>query len=244
MGRPPITDWTAAPLGDVPDADLAAALGCSPDTVRRQRERRGIVMHGRVDWPRVADLGVAHDATIARRLGVHVCTVLAARRRAGLPPVRCLGHRGIDWDAQPLGRETDDTIAQRLGVDQSAVGAARRRRGIPRLPPREVDWDAVADLGRTWDETIARREGVIPGAVTAARKRRGIPKYREPRVCPCGRAFGAIRDGHRYCSLACASAASDGRTRHGIKDDTLLDAHVALVALRREVAHRQGRARA
>jgi hypothetical protein len=46
--------------------------------------------------------------------------------------------RGIDWDAQPLGRVPDREIARRLGVHSSAVTQARARRGIAACPRRPV----------------------------------------------------------------------------------------------------------
>ena len=233
MGRPPITDWNSAPLGVVDDAELAGRLGCSPETVRRHRERRGILPVGyypglcRVDWDAVRWEDGETNAAIGRRLG--------------MPTARWLGHRGIDWDSQPLGEQTDEEIGRRLGVDHSAVAAARRVRGVSRFPSREVDWDRVDDLGLTWDTVIAAREGVGLGAVAAARRRRGVSRYRPARrVCACGRSFCPTRRSHAYCSLACWSAAVDGRQRIGIEDATALRAHVALVALRREVAARRG----
>jgi hypothetical protein len=40
------------------------------------------------------------------------------------------GTKGIDWDAQPLGREPDYRIAKRLGVAPGSVSSARKARGI------------------------------------------------------------------------------------------------------------------
>jgi hypothetical protein len=41
-GRPPVCDWDSIPFNKVgSDAELALALGCSPETVRNQRRKRG-----------------------------------------------------------------------------------------------------------------------------------------------------------------------------------------------------------
>lgn len=45
------------------------------------------------------------------------------------------GPKGIDWDAQPLGKVPDRELARRLGVDRSTVGQARRRRKIDEWRP-------------------------------------------------------------------------------------------------------------
>ena len=46
---------------------------------RKPGQRAGI------DWDRVSDLGVATDGAIARRLNVAITTVLAQRRKRGIP---------------------------------------------------------------------------------------------------------------------------------------------------------------
>lgn len=44
-------------------------------------------------------------------------------------------NKGVNWDAQPLGRVSDRELARRLGVDRSTVGKARKRRGIDEWRP-------------------------------------------------------------------------------------------------------------
>ena len=46
------------------------------------------------------------------------------------------GHRGINWDEQPLGQVSDTELAARLGVSQQTVTKVRRRRGIPKAKPQ------------------------------------------------------------------------------------------------------------
>jgi len=83
-------DWAAQPLGTVPDAQIAAALGCSVHTVRRARVRRGIrpthaaaAERRGIDWD-AQPLGREPDHAIARRLGVHPSSVGSARQRRGI----------------------------------------------------------------------------------------------------------------------------------------------------------------
>lgn len=43
--------------------------------------------------------------------------------------------KGIDWDAQPLGKKSDLEIARAIGCDQSSVWRARQGRSIPAFQP-------------------------------------------------------------------------------------------------------------
>lgn len=81
----------------------------------------------------------------------------------------------IDWDAQPLGKESDSEIARRLGVWPSVVWRYRRERGIPPVS-NYIDWDAQP-LGEVPDTVLAERLGVSPQAVWSARKVRGIGRF-------------------------------------------------------------------
>lgn len=40
-------DWDAQPFGEVPDAELAARLGCSVSTIAMRRRQRGILLRTR-----------------------------------------------------------------------------------------------------------------------------------------------------------------------------------------------------
>ncbi len=57
-------DWTKQPLGLVPDADLAERLGVSVHTVRRQRQRRGILHLDMDIEQRIADALAQSDAPL------------------------------------------------------------------------------------------------------------------------------------------------------------------------------------
>jgi hypothetical protein len=54
------------------------------------------------------------------------------------------GEAGIDWDAQPLGRQSDISLARQLGVEAMAVSHARNSRGIAE---QMLTCLAAADLG-------------------------------------------------------------------------------------------------
>lgn len=84
-------DWDVVGLGQKPDPDLAAELGCSISRVRHQREKRGIPIMLRVrpqvDWDTVG-LGRRPDDVIASEFGVLVSYVGRQRRRRGIAPYR------------------------------------------------------------------------------------------------------------------------------------------------------------
>ncbi len=87
-GRPAV-EWTPdrlAVLEYSTDREVAAALGCSPQTVRTKRKSLGLPgvkpFKGRV-WTdaELALLGTTTDAAVAAELGLHPTTVAAARRK-------------------------------------------------------------------------------------------------------------------------------------------------------------------
>jgi hypothetical protein len=83
-------DWSAQPLGRVPDAELARQLGVVPSVVRGARARRRIGRappsgpHVGVRWDE-QPLGKMTDGELARRLGVNATSVRAARLRRRIP---------------------------------------------------------------------------------------------------------------------------------------------------------------
>jgi transcriptional regulator with XRE-family HTH domain len=85
--------------------------------------------------------------------------------------------RPIDWNAQPLGRQSDCEIARRLGVSYTAVWLARQERGIPPFVRHPIEWDAQP-LGEIPDPELAARLGVTVAFVQEQRSRRGIPSWR------------------------------------------------------------------
>lgn len=134
-------DWSTAPLGKVPDSEVARALGVSTACVCARRKKLGIkaLLPARspfakgIDWPSVP-LGEERDDVLATRIGVATTTVARERKKRGIaPPVRGKFLRqDIDWRALPrLGLVADAVIAAELGVHKAAVGTARRRIGVP-----------------------------------------------------------------------------------------------------------------
>ena len=183
-------DWSAQPLGVVPDVRIAAEMGVSLSTVRDARYRMGI----RAQWVRRDDaidwdaqpLGRVTDREIAEALGVDRMRVCRERKRRGIryaPHARSHiaereGCRDIDWSAQPWGLMGDGEIARDLRVSTTTVRNARLRLGhAPCTPPGQkpvdIDWDAQP-LGRVSDREIARRVGCSAPTVRRERRRRGI----------------------------------------------------------------------
>jgi hypothetical protein len=87
--------------------------------------------------------------------------------------------RGINWDAQPLGRMTDGALAKRLGVARATVYGARTFRGIkPAVAPPAHRFWGKRRLGRVPDRVIAKQYGVTVQTVARARWRRGIASWK------------------------------------------------------------------
>ena len=162
LGIPPYrphTSWTperVALLGTAPDGDVARLLGTSVDAGQMARSVRGIPPAISQGWPtrpidwtpeRVALLGVASDAEVARRIGVGRSSVRDERVRRGIPPATMRWstarkrperevararstsdpvHRAILEDPD-LGEVPDAVIAERVGCSRQVVGKLRRR---------------------------------------------------------------------------------------------------------------------
>ena len=87
----------------------------------------------------------------------------------------------IDWDAQPLGKETDRAIAARVGVTYQAVSLQRKKRGIPAYGLNGINWDEQP-LGEMYDRDLAEILGVSTTSVCSQRNQRGIPVMRYPKT--------------------------------------------------------------
>lgn len=163
----------------------------------------------RMDWTNVP-LGLEPDADLARRLGIPRNWVTMARNRRGIPmygsdqparPSRLAPARdpGIDWDAEPLGKETDYAIGKRLGVPTYRVAHQRYKRGIPpfingerkpcpppkrrELPPAVVGpW---ADTWATYPETMEACR-CCDGNSGAPRDRRAPRRWTDQGPCCAG----------------------------------------------------------
>lgn len=150
-------DWDAETrLGKVGDAELAAILGVTPNSVRMARVARGIAYapdrtgnrHGpkSIDWDNEHRLGKMTDKALAEILGVNPSAVHQARHKrriaafvprpgdGGRPPSAAAG---INWNAETrLGQVKDSELARELGVSPGAVHQARQARGIPSASPK------------------------------------------------------------------------------------------------------------
>ncbi len=92
-------DWSRVALGDKPDHEVAADLGCLVADVSRARRRHGIPQrfaenaHAgsgislNIDWDQ-QPLGEMSDRDIARSLGCSAPSVLGARRKRGIAVFR------------------------------------------------------------------------------------------------------------------------------------------------------------
>lgn len=123
-GGPKHIDWSRQPLGEVPDRELAAAIGVSGSAVHAARKARGIpACNGqkRIDW-NAQPLGKEPDVLIAERLGVGRAAVSIARKRRGIPCPQKISRRREDWV-----RATLLACADELGGCQSWRSVERLR---------------------------------------------------------------------------------------------------------------------
>ena len=118
-------------------SEAVAFLDLKVDTFRRYRDKHGIEAVGkgyRINWETLEWEGKS-DGEISKLTGVPQNTVGKRRRKAGIPhqtnstPGVDL-RKGIDWDAQPLGKVPDSELAIELGLARGTVYMARRKRGI------------------------------------------------------------------------------------------------------------------
>lgn len=93
----------------------------------------------------------------------------------------------IDWDNEPLGKESDYALGKKLGVKPANVRYQRVKRGLesacPGTAKRGIDWDNQP-LGRMADAAIAYKLDVTVSSVKGARQRRGIAPWNTPRYRP------------------------------------------------------------
>lgn len=124
--------WDKVPLGALPDREIAALLGCTPQAVYYARRMRGVPSPNRpirppVDARSLAPVvGTASDRVIAEAHGLTAGQVARARRKLGIPAKR------LDWRRlrHRLGTIPDHALAKELGVDWSGVSELRRKLGI------------------------------------------------------------------------------------------------------------------
>lgn len=138
-------------------------------------------------------LGVLTDAAVAEKAGVHLGTVVAERRRRGIPPARPRRPR-IEWTEDmiaALGTASDAAVAEALGLNRSTVRSKRQRLGIPPFhpPPHDLQqgytWrsEDLALLGKVSDGSLARALDLNTSTVTVKRQKLGIPPF-QPKPPP------------------------------------------------------------
>lgn len=123
--------WQELPLGQMPDAKLAAKLGVTKQRVQQMRKKYGIPPFRQrftKEFWESQPLGQIPDAELAGQLGCGVETVTKARRKRLIFIPR---NRKSKWDEQPLGKIADEILAQQLGCSVANVAQARSRRKIP-----------------------------------------------------------------------------------------------------------------
>ena len=97
--------------------------------------------------------------------------VAPMRQRTQENCVRTSGHKGIDWDQQPLGQMSDVTLSKKLGVTSAAVRKARIKRGISTVFQNR--W-RTEPLGDQTDQDLADSLGVSRRTLSRVRAQRGI----------------------------------------------------------------------
>lgn len=139
-------DWRGAKLGELPDREVAAQLGCSVGSVQRRRGLLGIPSYEQamgvrkklpvvaVDWDaqplgQVSDGCLAAALTLELGVFVHPRRVDYARRKRGIKPG---GYQAfaVDWAAVHFEGRTDREVAEELGVAEKTVATHRRKLGI------------------------------------------------------------------------------------------------------------------
>jgi hypothetical protein len=136
----------------------------------------------------LAQLGKAPDTVIARRLGCHLSSVTAMRKRLGIAPVR--PRRQFDWTNEMvalLGTASDRAVAATLNVPSSSVHRKRCLLGIPAFGDRPHEgggyrWTprAIRLLGTASDHNVAERLGISVTSVGFKRNLLDIPPFIEP----------------------------------------------------------------
>lgn len=257
-------DLMGQPLGVKTDAAIAESLGICKEVVQRERMRLGIApppwaesfatgaykSRNRPDGTAWNDLplGVVPDRELAEQLGISISSVVAARKRRGIPPVvrkpknrghrRDVANKGIAWDEQPLGQVSDNKLASDLGVNKSTTRNARKIRGIPAFmdcPAKGIDWNRVNWRTATVRDVVETL-GVSNGEAWRHRKISRV--LRERRTCACGNRFLPRRDDQIFCCVECIKAKYQALVVDELQEE-LLPAALRLARLRRDIKARR-----
>jgi len=157
---PPIS-WTRRALrrlGKVPDAEIAAELGCCKETVARKRRELGIRLVDIRPWTpeEHALVGTLPDRVVASKIG-RTRAAVAGRRRSHLhiqlaepaPPIRW-----TESVLSRLGKVPDAEIAAELGCRKRTVAEKRRQLGMRRFEIRKWTPEEEALLGTLPDSAV------------------------------------------------------------------------------------------
>lgn len=123
-------------LGVATDREIATAVGCHIETVRRRRRKHTIPARTNAkhddlfatfkasDWDRP-------DIEIAEQVGCSHPTVAKKRKKFGIAPY--ITRQSIHWDRYDcyLGTMPDPTLAKLIGCEKTAVLMRRKKLGIP-----------------------------------------------------------------------------------------------------------------
>ncbi len=182
---PPIS-WTKRALrglGKVPDAEIAAELGCSKETVARKRRKLGIRLVNIRPWTpeEHALVGTLPDRVVARKIG-RTRAAVANRRRSHLHIQLAEPAPPIQWTESVLsrlGKVPDAELAAELGCRKRTVAQKRRQHGIRRFEIWKWTPEQDALLGTLPDSAVARKIGRTLKAVSVRRRLLGIPPVPE-----------------------------------------------------------------
>ena len=186
-----LTAAQEAKLGTIPDTILADRWGCTPGTVTRYRQRRGIPAFRPIketEWTiHMLDLlGELPDSVIAREYEISNASVKIKRIEMGVLPY---GKQTMDPEPdlpkaviRQIGTVPDKQLSDRYGVQRLHIRVYRALHQIPAAdytPPTLHDWSAKDEeiLGTMSDGDVARKLQVPRTQVSHRRKQLGIAPF-------------------------------------------------------------------
>lgn len=189
-------DWDGEDrFGTMPDGELAALRGCSTESVRLERIRRGIEHYnkprggrrGGIDWDAEPRLGKVNPAVLAREYGVNVTTVHIAMKARG---IRSLLRRGQRWggsDVEPTPEaeatpEPEPTPEPETQLEPEPPEAPPEPRPNTKGRKPRIDWDSETRFGTMTDDALGALLECSGQVVQQMRVRKGIPAF-----CKTGR---------------------------------------------------------
>jgi len=180
--------WSAgedALIGTMPDAQLAARLGCSVKRVSRRRRMLGLANanpeHRSWTDVEIALLGTAPDRDVGKLVNRSLENVRAKRLEMRIPFCNPKYEVWKPVELALLGQIPDAEIATRTGHSLKSVRSARQKRRIPNPEGMDKPWrpEEEALLGTAPDAEIAARLNRTLGAIRLRRITRRIPVWRD-----------------------------------------------------------------